>query len=137
MTEEKEPIPQMSMDEVSDLLFTTMCAVKGIDPKQVQGMAKFMDADSIDETTYFPNQITSIAIAQLRMFGQGFYRGEDWNPYDMIADLLGTGLKGYKGFKSEQYKDITRQTHNLDALKSSPEEVKQGFVSRILGGGKE
>jgi len=118
-------------------IFDIMCVIKGVDPEQVQGMAKFMNADNVDETTYFPNQITSIAIAQLRMFGQGFYRGEDWNEYDMIADLLGQGFKGFKGFKSEQYKDITSGQPNLDKLQGLPEETQRSVLSGIMSRGKK
>lgn len=122
--------------EVVNFLFNVMCAVKGIDPNQVQGMAKFMDVDNVDETTYFPDQFTSIAIAQLRMFGQGFYRGESWNPYDMIADMLGTGFKGIRGFKSEQYKHITSGQPNLADLKGVPEDIQKGILGGMFGRGK-
>jgi hypothetical protein len=127
----------INIEQVPDLLFNIMCAVRGVDPKQVQGLAKFMDVDSVDETTYYPNQLTSLAIAQLRGYSRANYPNHDWDPFEFIANVIGMGFKGYKGFKSEQYKDITRQTHNLENLQSMPEEVKQSITSRIFGGGKE
>jgi hypothetical protein len=137
-TEPKEkPIFEFKTpEELSNTLFNIMCAIRGIDPNQVQGMAKFMDPDSVDETTYFPNQYTSVAIAQLRLYGEAFYKGEDWNEYEFAADILGIGFKGYKGFKSEQYKDITSGQPNLDKLQGLPEETKKGILSGIFGRGK-
>ena len=66
--------------------------IRGVDPNQVQGLAKFMNADSIDETTYFPTTRTSVSIAQLRLTGQAYYKGEEWNEYELAADILGTSF---------------------------------------------
>jgi len=136
--EEKKEIkePQIQIKTPQDV-FEWRCAALGIDPKQIQSMAKFMDVDSHDETSYFPNQLTSLAIAQLRAYGQALYRGSDWNPYDVIADCIAVGFKGYKGFKSEQYKDITSGQPNLDKLQGLPEETKKGILSGIFGRSKK
>lgn len=133
MTETK---PMFKIEDTNDLL-ELMCVIQGIDPNQVQTMSKFMDVSNVDETTYYPNQITSIAIAQLRMFGEAFYRGESWNPYELCANLLGTGFKGFRGFKSEQYKDITSGQPNLDKLQGIPEETKKGILSGIFSRGSK
>jgi len=127
--------PTLKIETWNDV-FRAICIAKGVDPDQVQGMARFMNPDSVDETTYFPTQITSVAIAQLRMYGKAFYFSEDWNEYDVVADLLGLGFKGYKGFKSEQYKDITSGQPNLDKLTGLPEETKKGILSGIFGRSK-
>lgn len=116
-------------------LFEVMCIIRGVDPKQVQGLAKFMDVESVDETTYYPNPFTSVAIAQLRMYGEAFYKGEEWNEYELVADLLGIGFKGLKGFKSEQYKDITSGQPNLDKLQGLPEDTKKGILAGIFNRG--
>lgn len=138
-TVEKEPVFDVATPEGRKALFEIMCIARGIDPNQVQSMAKFMNADNNDERSYYPNQRTALAIAQLRMFGQAFYRGDDWNEYEVIADLLSIGFMGFKGFKSEQYKDITSGQPNLDKLQSLPEETKKVFLSGIFnrGGKKE
>jgi len=134
-TETKEPTLKI---ETWNDVFRAICIAKGVDPDQVQGMARFMNPDSVDETTYFPTQITSVAISQLRLYGTSFYKGENWNEYDFAADILGIGFKGYKGFKSEQYKDITSGQPNLDKLTGLPEETKKGILSGIFSrGGKE
>lgn len=119
-------------------LFEWMSVALGRDPKQIQSMAKFMDIDSHDETSYFPNQLTSLAIAQLRIFGKSMYPKDEWNEYDLVADCIAVGFKGYKGFKSEQYKDITSGQPNLDKLQGLPDETKKGILSGVFGrGGKE
>lgn len=117
-------------------LFRALCIVRGVDPDQVQAMAKFSDFDNADERSYFPTQITSVAVAQLRMFGESLYKGEEWNEYELAADLLAVGFMGYKGFKSEQYKDITSGQPNLDKLQGLPEETRQGLLSGLLRRGK-
>jgi len=136
-TEEKKEIkePQIQIKTPQDV-FEWRCAALGIDPKQIQSMAKFMDVDSHDETSYFPNQTTALAIAQLRGYGKAHYRNAEWNEYDLIADCIAIGFKGYKGFKSEQYKDITSGQPNLDKLQGLPEETKKGILSGIFGRSK-
>jgi len=137
---ESEP-PQTNIDITSPegrkIIFELLCMIRGIDPSQVQGMAKFMNPDSVDETTYYPTQRTSVAIAQLRLYGESFYKGEEWNEYELAADLLGTGFKGFKGFKSVQYTDITSGQPNLDKLQGLPDETKKGILSGIFGRGKK
>jgi len=122
-------------------LFEWMSVALGKDPKQIQSMAKYMDLDSNDERSYFPNQLTSLAIAQLRAYGKAHYpktyeSPDDWNEYDVIADCIAVGFMGFKGFKSEQYKDITSGQPNLDKLQGLPEETKKGILSGIFNRSK-
>jgi hypothetical protein len=137
-TEEEEGV---SIKTPQDL-FEWMSVALGKDPQAIQSMAKFMNIESHDETSYFPNQLTSLAIAQLRGYGKAHYRKsyispDDWNEYDVIADCIAIGFKGFKGFKSEQYKDITSGQPNLDKLQGLPEETKKGILSGLFGRGKE
>ena len=104
MTETKEE--NISIKTTQDI-FEWMSVALGRDPKAIQSMAKYMNLDSNDERSYFPNQVTSLAIAQLRGYGKAHYPNADWNEYDILADVISIGFMGYKGFKSEQYKDIT------------------------------
>jgi hypothetical protein len=145
-SEDSEPVPNKELEleselEINDLndLFKAICIAKGVDPSQMQSMAKFSNFDNNDERSYYPNQFTSVAIAQLRAYGQALYRGHSWNEYQALADILSIGFMGFKGFKSEQYKDITSGQPNLDKLKGLPEETKQGILSGIFnrGGKKE
>jgi len=135
--ESQLPNIDITTPEGRKIMFEILCMIRGIDPSQVQGMARFMDTESVDQTTYYPNQRTSVAIAQLRLYGEAFYKGEEWNEYELAADIIGLGFKGYKGFKSEQYKDITSGQPNLDKLQGLPEETKKGILSGIFGRGKK
>jgi len=127
----------ITTEEGRDILFQMRCVAMGVDPKQVQSLAKFSDFDKIDEGTYYPNQLTSVAIAQLRMYGEGLYMGHEWNEYAVCADFLGDGFKGYKGFKSNQYVEITSGQQNLDKLQGLPEATKQGIIAGLFNrGGK-
>ena len=134
MTETKEE--NISIKTPQDL-FEWMSVALGRDPKAIQSMAKYMNLDSNDERSYFPNQVTSLAIAQLRGYGKAHYPNADWNEYDILADVISIGFMGYKGFKSEQYKDITSGQPNLDKLQGLPEETKQGILSGLFGRGKK
>jgi len=127
----------ITTEEGRDILFQMRCVAMGVDPKQVQSLAKFSDFDKIDEGTYYPNQLTSVAIAQLRMYGEGLYMGHEWNEYAVCADFLGDGFKGYKGFKSNQYVEITSGQQNLDKLQGLPEDTKKGILAGLFNrGGK-
>jgi len=119
-----------------DELYNAMCIIRGIDPNQMQSMAKFSNFDNADERSYYPTQYTSVAISQLRMFGKALYRGSKWNEYDLAADILAVGFMGFKGFKSEQYKDITSGQPNLDKLHGLPEETKKGILAGLFGKGR-
>ena len=136
-----EPENEIDIDittpEGRKIIFELLCMARGIDPSQVQGMAKFMDPESVDETTYYATQRTAVSIAQLRLYGEAFYKGDEWNEYELAADILGTGFKGFKGFKSTQYKDITSGVPNLENLQGLPEETKTGILRGVFGGKKE
>lgn len=112
--------------------------LKGQDPNQIQAMAKYSNLDNTDERSYYANQVTAIAIAQLRMLGESFYKDDSWNEYELAADILGVAFMGLKGFKSEQVKDINSGQPNLDRLVAMPEDSKRGILSGIFSrGGKE
>ena len=133
MSETKEE--SVSIEKPEDV-FKWISAAMGKDPEAIQAMTKFVNMDSNDERSYFPNQLTSLAIAQLRAYGKAHYKGEEWNEYEILADCIAVGFMGYKGFKSEQYKDITSGQPNLDKLQGLPEETRKGILSGIFGRGK-
>ena len=133
---ETEPAP--AEVRTPEEMFRWMAVAQGKDPDSIQAMSKFLDVESHDETSYFPNQLTAIAIAQLRIRAKALYKGHKWDPFSLVADAIGVGFKGYKGFKSEQYKDITSGQPNLDKLRGLPEETKKGILGGLFSrGGKE
>ena len=130
---------ELDIENIPEFLFNIMCGVRGIDPKSVQGVAKLMNVDSVDETTYYPNQLTSLAIAQLRAYGKALYPSSDtWNEYEFLADIIGISYKGFKGFKSNQYVEVTSGQQNLEKLQGMPEDTRKGILSGLFNrGGKE
>lgn len=119
------------IDSLDDLRRVLVIA-KGGDPDAQQAIIDFMDLKSYVERSYFPDKVTTLCVGQLQGFGKSFYRADEWNPYDLVAEALSVSFMGFKGFKSNQFVDMTRTQPNLDALSTSSEEVRQGIVSRIL-----
>lgn len=128
ITESKKAPLSITPEEV----FKWISVIQGKDPDAIQAMSKFMNVESNDERSYFPTQLTALAIAQLRMYGKAHYPNESWNEYELMADLISIGFMGYKGFKSEQYKDITSGQPNLDKLQGLTEETRKSVLSSIF-----
>lgn len=124
-------IEELEIKSIDDL-FKIICVAKGIDPNQIQAMSKFSNMDNNDERSYYPNQLTTLAVAQLRMYGKSLYPKDDWNEYTLIADLLSVGYMGFKGFKSGQFVDITSGQPNLDKLRDIPQEIQTGLLSSLF-----
>lgn len=118
--------------ETLDDMKRVLIIARGGDPDAVQAIANFMDLKSNTERSFFPNKTITLCVGQLNGFGEVFYPNDDWNPFDLVADAVTVSFMGYKGFKSNQFVDMTRQTPNLKDLQSVPEESR-GFVNRILG----
>ena len=111
---------------------------KGGDPDAQQAIIDFMNLKSNIERSYFPNQKTVLCIGQLKGYGQTFYPGAEWNPFDLVADVLATGFMAFKGFKSNQFVDMTRTQPDLSGLKTTlDEEQQRSAIDRILGRSKE
>jgi len=135
--EDVKPVKPMFEIKTDKDLQRLLTIAKGGDPDAQQAIIDFMDLKSNVERSYFPDKKTVICIGQLKGFGETFYRGEEWNPFELIADVLATGFMGFKGFKSNQFVDMTRTQPDLSGLQTTGEEQKQSFVNKILGRGKE
>lgn len=133
ITEEIDKPPKIELDDLAKYLQI----LDGRDPNHVQALAKFINMDNYEERSYFPNQITAFAVAQLLGLGEALFENDDSDPYTAVANAISRGLMGYKGFKSNQWVDITRQTTDLSSLGSAPDEVKRGFLARFSRGPKE
>ena len=130
-----EPKPQLNIETLDDLKRILVIA-KGGDPDAIQAVANFMDLKSNIERSYFPDKKTSIAIAQLTGYGRTYYPADDWDPFNLVADSLSVAFMPYKGFKSNQFVDMTRQTPSLADLQTLQEQPQRGMMDRILGRGK-
>lgn len=131
MTETEEVRPKFEIKTEKDIM-RLMTIARGGDPDAQQAIIDFMDLKSDVERSYFPDKKTTICISQLNGFGRAFYPDDDWNPFDLIAKVLSTGFMGYKGFKSNQFVDMTRTQPDLSGIQTSSEEQRRGLVDRFL-----
>jgi hypothetical protein len=127
--------PQFKIESLEDMRKILVIA-KGGDPNAIQAITNFMDFKSNAERSYLPDKTLTLCVGQLSGFGKVYYPDDDWNPFSLVSDVLSITFMGYKGFKSNQFVDMTRQTPNLDALQTSSEDAKQGIIARVLGRGK-
>ena len=132
---ETKPDVSLKIESWEDVRKVLVIA-QGGDPDAIQAITKFMDFNSNAERSYFPDKTITLCVGQLNGFGKVYFPNNPNNPFALVADAITIPFMGYKGFKSNQFVDMTRQTPNLDALTSSPDEVKQGIISKIMGRGK-
>jgi len=128
--------PQLKIESLDDLKRMLVIA-KGGDPDAIQAVANFMDLKSNIERSYFPDKKTSIAIAQLTGYGKTYFPSDDWDPFNLVAESISVAFMPYKGFKSNQFVDMTRQTPSLADLQLLQDQPTRGIMDRILGRGKE
>lgn len=128
--------PLLEIKNLDDLKRILIIA-KGGDPDAIQAVAKFMDLESTTERAYFADKTIMLCVAQLNGYAQAYFPKDDWDPFSLVADVISVATMGYKGFKSEQFKDMTSGQPNLDKLTGLPEDTKRGILSGLLRGKKE
>jgi hypothetical protein len=128
---------KFKIENIDDLRRMLVVA-KGGDPDAIQAITNFMDFGSNAERSYFPDKTITLCTAQLSGFGKTYFPDDEWDPYTLVADAIATHFMGYKGYKSNQFVDMTRQTPNLADLQTSLglEEGKPSLWKRITGGQK-
>jgi len=128
---ESKPIFKIeSMKDFKDVL----TIARGGDPDAIQAIANFMNLNSNTERSYFPDKITTLCVGQLNALGKLYFPNDEWDPFTLVADALAIAHMGYKGFKSAQFVDMTRQTPNLADLQTQSEPVKSGILSGLFKG---
>ena len=132
---EPTPKPKLKIESWDDLKRALVIG-KGGDPDAIQAVANFMDLKSNPERSYFPDKATSLCVGQLMGFGKTFYPHDDWDPFNLTADVIAVCLMGYKGFKSNQFVDMTKQTPTLADLQTLAEPQQRGIMDRVFGRGK-
>jgi len=130
---ETEVTPIFKIESMKDFK-DVLTIARGGDPDAIQAIASFMSLDSDTERSYFPDKITALCIGQLNGFGKLFFPNDDWDPFTLVSDSLSVAYMGYKGFKSNQFVDMTRQTPNLADLQTQSEPVKSGILSGLFKG---
>jgi hypothetical protein len=137
MAESKETIPAPVFKiETMDDIRRILTIAQGGNPDAIQAVTDFMNLRSHIERSYFPDKITTLCIGQLEGFGEIFFPTDAWDPFRLISKCLAIAYMPYKGFKSNQFVEITSGQPNLDKLQGLPEETKKGILSGIFGRGK-
>ena len=134
---EIKPTPSTFEPKTLDDIRRLLVIAQGGDPDAIQAITKFMNFESNIERSYFPDKLITLCTAQLTGFGRTFFPEDPHNPFALVADVIAVHFMAFKGYKANQFVDMTRQTPNLSDLQATPEETKQGIISRIIGGKSE
>jgi len=133
---EAEPItevkPMFSIESLEDLRKVLVVA-KGGNPEAQQAVVDFMNLKSTTERANFMDKTIMLAVAQQDGYSQAYPM---FKAFGLVSNVISSATMGYKSKKSDQLMQIIQQTPNLSDLTSASEEVKQGYVSRLLGRGK-
>lgn len=137
MTEAEEKKPQFKIESIDDMR-RIMVIAQGGNPDAIQAITEFMNFKSNAERSYFPDKTITLCTAQLTGFGKVYFPNDEWDPFSLVADVIAVHFMGYKGYKSNQFVDMTRQTPNLADLQTSVnmQEGRAGLLNRLLGRGK-
>ena len=128
--------PQFKIESFDDLR-RVMTIAKGGNPDAIQAVTDFMDLKSNIERSYFPDKRTTLCVSQLEGYGKLYFPNDEWDPFRLISDVLAIGFMPYKGFKSNQFVDMTKQTPTLSDLQIMKGDQERGLVDKLLGRGKE
>ena len=132
----QEPKPSFKIESLDDMK-RVLTIARGGDPDAIQAIAQFMDMKSNIERSYFPDRFISICVAQLTGYGKTYFPEDSWDPFSLVADCLSIGFMPYKGFKSNQFVDMTRTQPDLSGLKTTlGEEQARGIIDKITRRGK-
>lgn len=115
-----------------------LVTLDGADPDAQQTINEFLKFSNNLERSNLPTTVSVLALAQLKGYGKLFYPNQE-NPFDTVADFLSVSYMARKGWKSESFVEMMKQTPNLADLQTiaRAEEGKRSLVDRILGRSKE
>jgi len=133
---EAEPItevkPMFSIESLEDLRKVLVVA-KGGNPEAQQAVVDFMNLKNPTERANFMDKTIMLAVAQQDGYSQAYPM---FKSFGLVSTVISSATMGYKSKKSDQLMQIIQQTPNLSDLTSASEEVKQGYISKLLGRGK-
>jgi len=133
---EAEPItetkPMFKIETMEDFR-RVMVIAKGGNPDAQQAVVDFMNLKSTTERANFMDKTIMLAVAQQDGYSKNWPM---FKSFGLVSEVIASATMGYKSKKSDQLMQIIQQTPNLSDLTSASDEVKQGFVDRILGRGK-
>ena len=129
MTETETLFKIESLDDFRKVLVIA----KGGNPDAQQAVADFMNLKSTTERANFMDKTIMLAVAQQDGYSKMYPM---FKAFELVSTAISGATMGYKSKKSDQLVQIIQQTPNLSDITTSPEEVKQGYISRIFGRSK-
>ncbi len=139
LPEEPAPIsekPKLKIENFDDLR-DMMIIAKGGDPKAQQTINDFINFANNTERSNFPNTKTVLCIAQLNGYSKLYYPDNPDNPFAIVAESLEISFMAKKGWKANQFVEMTKQTPSIPDLVTIGEAKQRGIGERLLGRGKE
>ena len=124
--------PMFKIESLEDLRKVLVIA-KGGNPEAQQAVVDFMNLKSTTERANFMNMTIMLAVAQQDGYAKAYPM---FKAFGLVSTVISSATMGYKAKKSDQLMQIIQQTPNLSDLTSASEDVKRGYVDRILGRGK-
>jgi len=131
--ETKTVIEPMFKIESLDDLRKVLVTAEGGNPEAQQAVVDFMNLKSTTERANFMDKTIMLAVAQQDGYSRAY---PQFKAFELVSNAISSATMGYKSKKSDQLVQIIQQTPNMSDLTSASEEVKQSYISRILGRGK-
>ena len=128
-----ETKPQLKIESLDDLR-RVMTIAQGGDPDAQQTLNNFLRFDNDTERSNLPNTTTVRCVAQLNGFSKLFYPNDD-DPFALVAGCIETAFMARKGWKSNQFVEMTKQTPSLSDLQAVTEK-SPSLTDRVLGRSK-
>ena len=125
--------PMFKIESLEDLRKVLVVA-KGGNPEAQQAVVDFMNLKSTTERANFMDKTIMLAVAQQDGYSRAY---PQFKAFELVSNAISSATMGYKSKKSDQLMQIIQQVPNLSDLTSATEEVKHGYFSRLLGGGKK
>jgi len=125
---------QLKIESLDDLR-RVMTIAQGGDPDAQQTLNNFLRFDNDTERSNLPNTTTVRCVAQLNGFSKLFYPKNDDDPFALVAGCIETAFMARKGWKSNQFVEMTKQTPSLSDLQAVTEK-SPSLTDRVLGRSK-
>lgn len=142
-SKEKEAIPEAvrslfgMTDEDINKIRRLLVSIKGGNPDAQQTITDFMDMKDPVEGSNLPNRRDVQLEIYLDICGKFLFPDIPDDPFTILRNSIALTFKAKGGEKAKQFVEMVRNTTDLSALTSMPDEVKQGIFSRFMGRGKE
>lgn len=135
MSESEKPAVSLSDIDWKAVRYAIM-SVQGQNPEAQQTITDFMDMNDPIEGSNLPSRRDVQLEVYLDISGKFLFPDNPNDPFTILKNSIATTFKAKGGMKAKQFVEMVRNTHDLSQLASTPNEVKQGFLSGLFNRGK-